>query len=90
MLARRRGPVWYIAGINGSDEVLSYHIPSLGAVTGRGKFRRTRIEDPPEGRGFFIEEDTAFNTTEVSEFKMQPRGGGLWLLQPLSFVHNLR
>ena len=77
VLARRKGDVWYVAGINGSDEPRTLAVP-LAFLEGK-PFTATVFED--SGRA---EEpwDIRTETSLPETIDCQPRGGFVWVIGP--------
>lgn len=74
VMARRKGDVWYIAGINGTNKprTLCFLLKDLSVV---GK-KITLFEDGIYDRSFTIAEDLPLSEDEMSvEIKCLPRGG---------------
>lgn len=73
-MARRKGDVWYIAGINGTNEprTLCFSLKDL-SVAGK---KITLFEDGTDDRSFAIEENLPLSEDEMNlEIKCLPRGG---------------
>lgn len=79
ILARRKGSMWYIGGINGTDEsrTLSFNPSSLCGI---GK-TMTLFKDGTDGKSFAVETDIPLTTGE-SEIHVNclPRGGFVALI----------
>lgn len=79
ILARRKGNMWYIGGINGTDEsrTLSFNPSSLGSI---GK-TITLFKDGADDKNFAIETDVPLGDTK-SEIHVNclPRGGFVALI----------
>lgn len=74
VMARRKGDVWYIAGINGTNEPRTLHA-SLEAIPVSGK-QMSLFKDGTDDRSFAIEENIPLSDGETSlEIKCLPRGG---------------
>lgn len=74
VMARRKGDVWYIAGINGTNEprTLCFSLKDL-SVAGK---KITLFEDGTDDRSFTIEENLPLSEDEMTlEIKCLPRGG---------------
>ena len=74
VMARRKGVVWYIAGINGTNEprTLCFSLKDL-SVAGK---KITLFEDGTDYRSFAIEENLPLSEDEMNlEIKCLPRGG---------------
>lgn len=74
VMARRKGDVWYIAGINGTNEprTLCFSLKDL-SVAGK---KITLFEDGTDDRSFAIEENLPLSEDEMTlEIKCLPRGG---------------
>ena len=74
VMARRKGDVWYIAGINGTNEprTLCFSLKDL-SVAGK---KITLFEDGTDDRSFAIEENLPLSEDEMNlEIKCLPRGG---------------
>lgn len=70
IMARRKGDVWYIAGINGTDEPRKLRT-SLEKLSVNGK-SMTLFKDGTDNRSFSIEENVPVGTLEID---CLPRGG---------------
>lgn len=74
VLARRKGDVWYIGGINGTDEKRTLRF-STDALSAKGK-SVTLFKDGVDDRSFSIEEDLPFSSVNGNmEISCLPRGG---------------
>lgn len=74
VMARRRGDVWYIAGINGTNEPRTLRAP-LAAIPVSGK-QVSLFKDGTDDRSFAIEENIPLSDEETGlEIKCLPRGG---------------
>ncbi len=75
VMARRKGDVWYIAGINGTDVPRVVGVP-LGAL-GLGEGRKaTWFKDGSDGRSFVTEEDAPLpEDGKAVQVACLPRGG---------------
>lgn len=74
VMARRKGDVWYIAGINGTDEPRTLRAP-LEALAVSGK-KMSLFKDGTHDRSFAIEEDLPLSVEETDlEIECLPRGG---------------
>ena len=74
VMARRKGDVWYIAGINGTDEPRTLHA-SLEKLPVSGK-KISLFKDGTDDRSFAIEENIPLSDEETGlEIKCLPRGG---------------
>ena len=74
VMARRRGDVWYIAGINGTNEPRTLCAP-LAAIPVSGK-QVSLFKDGTDDRSFAIEENIPLSDEETGlEIKCLPRGG---------------
>lgn len=74
VMARRKGDVWYIAGINGTDEPRTLHAP-LEKLPVSGK-KISLFKDGTDDRSFAIEENIPLSDEETGlEIKCLPRGG---------------
>lgn len=74
IIARRKGDVWYIGGINGTDEArtLSF-VPSDLSESGK---RVTLFKDGADDRSFKVEADLQLtNSKEKIDIECLPRGG---------------
>lgn len=80
VIARRKGDIWYIAGINGTDEPRTFHVP-LETIPVSGK-QVSLFKDGTDGRSFNIEENISLSDEEASlEIKCLPRGGFVAVIQ---------
>jgi hypothetical protein len=70
VIARRSGDRWYIAGINGTDEVLEL-TPDFSRLEQQGKVTVFTDRGQEPGQGFEINENVDLPET----FILQPRGG---------------
>jgi len=70
VIARRSGDRWYIAGINGTDEVLEI-APDFSRLEQKGKVTVFTDRGQEPGQGFEINENVDLPET----FILQPRGG---------------
>ena len=74
VMARRKGDVWYIAGINGTDEPRTLRA-SLDVLSVVGK-QITVFKDGPDDRSFRIEENLPLSDVgNELEIECLPRGG---------------
>lgn len=74
VMARRKGDVWYIAGINGTNEPRTLRAP-LAAIPVSGK-QVSLFKDGTDDRSFAIEENIPLSDEETGlEIKCLPRGG---------------
>lgn len=74
VMARRKGDVWYIAGINGTDEQRTLHA-SLKSLSASGK-KISIFKDGANDKDLDVEEDIPLSGDEtVLEMKCLPRGG---------------
>lgn len=74
VMARRKGDVWYIAGINGTDEQRILHA-SLKSLSVSGK-KISIFKDGANDKDLDVEEDIPLSGDEtVLEMKCLPRGG---------------
>lgn len=74
VMARRKGDVWYIAGINGTDEQRTLHA-SLKSLSVSGK-KISIFKDGANDKDLDVEEDIPLSGDEtVLEMKCLPRGG---------------
>lgn len=74
VMARRKGDVWYIAGINGTNEPRTLHA-SLEKLPVSGK-KISLFKDGTDDRSFAIEENIPLSDEETGlEIKCLPRGG---------------
>lgn len=74
VMARRKGDVWYIAGINGADEQRTLHA-SLKSLSVSGK-KISIFKDGANDKDLDVEEDIPLSGDEtVLEMKCLPRGG---------------
>ena len=74
VMARRKGDVWYIAGINGTNEPRTLRA-SLAAIPVSGK-QVSLFKDGTDDRSFAIEENIPLSDEETGlEIKCLPRGG---------------
>lgn len=74
VMARRKGDVWYIAGINGTNESRTLRAP-LAAIPVSGK-QVSLFKDGTDDRSFAIEENIPLSDEETGlEIKCLPRGG---------------
>ena len=74
VMARRKGDVWYIAGINGTNEPRTLRAP-LAAISVSGK-QMSLFKDGTDDRSFAIEENIPLSDEETGlEIKCLPRGG---------------
>ena len=75
VMARRKGDVWYIAGINGTDEprVIGVPLETLGLEKGR---KVTWFKDGSDGKSFVTEESVSLpENGKVVQVTCLPRGG---------------
>lgn len=80
VLARRKGDVWYIGGLNGTDEarILSFATDSLSSA---GK-TLTIFKDGTDDRSFTIEKAVQLtDSNQKIEIKCLPRGGFVAIIQ---------
>lgn len=80
ILARRKGDVWYIGGLNGTNEerTLSF-VPDF--LTGSGKSMKL-IKDGADDRSFAIEDNLPLTDAKAKiEIKCLPRGGFVALIK---------
>lgn len=74
VMARRKGDIWYIAGINGTNEPRTLRAP-LAAIPVSGK-QVSLFKDGTDDRSFAIEENIHLSDEEIGlEIKCLPRGG---------------
>lgn len=74
VMARRKGDVWYIAGINGTNEPRTLHV-SLETIPVSGR-KVSLFKDGTDDRSFEIEENMALSDRETGlEIQCLPRGG---------------
>lgn len=80
VMARRKGDLWYIAGINGTDEPRTLLVP-LGILPETGK-TMSLFKDGADARSFTIEEQVSLenNRTDL-EISCLPRGGFVMTVQ---------
>lgn len=75
VMARRKGDVWYIAGINGTDEprVVGVPLETLGLEKGR---KVTWFKDGSDGKSFVTEESVSLpEDGKAVQVECLPRGG---------------
>ncbi len=75
VMARRKGDVWYIAGINGTDEsrVIGVPLETLGLEKGR---KVTWFKDGSDGKSFVTEESVSLpEDGKAVQVECLPRGG---------------
>lgn len=83
VLARRKGDVWYIAGINGTDEarVLNFSLNQLPLIEGQSI---TLFRDGADHRSFTITENIPLTEgNRDMQIDCLPRGGFMLILKPL-------
>lgn len=74
VMARRKGEVWYIAGINGTNEQKTLHV-SLKDIPISGK-KVSLFKDGTDERSFAIEENISLADEQTClDIKCLPRGG---------------
>jgi hypothetical protein len=74
VMARRKGDIWYIAGINGTDEPRTLYAP-LATIPVSGK-KVSLFKDGNDDRSFAIEENISLSEEETGlTIKCLPRGG---------------
>ena len=74
IMARRKGDVWYIAGINGTNEPRTLYVP-LETIPTSGK-QISLFKDGADDRSFSMEENLTLTDEETDlEIKCLPRGG---------------
>lgn len=74
VMARRKGDVWYIAGINGTDEPKTLNVP-LAAIPVSGK-HISLFKDGADNRSFKVEENIPLSDVKNSlQIECLPRGG---------------
>lgn len=76
VLARRKGEVWYIAGINGTDEerTIRFSTDRL-QLSGHTSHPTIWFKDGKTDSSFEIERQTLTQTQETVEISCRPRGG---------------
>ncbi len=75
VMARRKGDVWYIAGINGTDDLRVIEVP-VDALALEGDRKVTWFKDGSDGRSFLTEEDVPLPEDGKSvQVACLPRGG---------------
>lgn len=74
VMARRKGDVWYIGGINGTNELRTIHLP-LEKIVVSGK-QISLFKDGTDDKSFTIEENTPLSE-DSADMKIEclPRGG---------------
>lgn len=74
VMARRKGSVWYVAGINGTDEARTLRAPLAGmGVIGK---QVSLFKDGADGRSFSIEENVPLSDKAPRlDIECLPRGG---------------
>lgn len=73
VMARRKGDVWYIAGINGTDEQRTLYA-SLKSLPVSGK-KISIFKDGANDKDLVVEENISLSDETVLEMKCLPRGG---------------
>ena len=79
VIARRKGKVWYIAGINGKDTAATLKF-SLQRLSLGGSGTACLITDEANGRHFHIEPSTPVSPDNVLHTDCLPRGGFVLIL----------
>ena len=79
VIARRKGKVWYIAGINGKDTAATLKF-SLQRLSLGGSCTVCLITDEADGRHFHIEPSTPVSPDNVLHTDCLPRGGFVLIL----------
>jgi len=80
LLARRKGEVWYVAGVNGRDQPREERL-SPGSWLTAGRYEVLRIGDGREPRTFASQTER-WETGQEFLVKMQPYGGFVAILKP--------
>ena len=80
VMARRKGDIWYIAGINGTNKPRTLHVP-LETIFASDK-QISLFKDGTDGRSFAIEENISLSDKGTNlEIKCLPHGGFVAVIQ---------
>lgn len=80
VLARRKGQTWYLAGINGQNQLREETL-KLGAWLGEGAFAMSVIGDGAEAKSFGVSQQTIASGQDF-KVKMLPNGGFVATIKP--------
>lgn len=81
VLARRRGPTWFLAGVNGRNQRLSLSL-DLKRILGAGDWQITLIGDDPSGQSF-VTEARALGAADPLAVSLLPYGGFVGRIDPV-------
>lgn len=81
ILARRKGEVWYLAGVNASQDARETRI-KLGAWLGSGRYAMERIGDGADARSFSTDTQQVAAGQEFA-VNLRPFGGFVATLKPI-------
>jgi hypothetical protein len=80
VLARRRGPAWYVGGLNGTDEARSVAV-DFSFMEEEERYDLTLIRDGAAGERFAVEERVVRSGASV-EVTVRPNGGFVMRMTP--------